>query len=189
MPPPPSNLHHHHLVGSLQCSMFLPLSRSTKAGSRNTKRRAYLQLSQAYQQLSQASNCTGRSIQGTTLFTTLVYKFTRKGDVFLIGSKKIPGLRSDMAFHHVRCLSQISSYKYVWNKVNVKHLFIDDNKSNEGWDACVYHYCDSTPLGEDEGKHFFLSKKPKRIIQGISIFTRRICPYFTRKSLCEYSRF
>jgi hypothetical protein len=95
--------------------------------------------------------------------TLIVYK----GETFPSGSKWIPGSDYDMAFHHVRSLV-LDRPLYIWNKDNSKHLFIEVDSSDEGWGACAYQYAESAPEGEDEGKHFLLSKKPKRIIQLIS---------------------
>ncbi len=72
-----------------------------------------------------------------------------------------------VACHHVRSLI-LDRPLYIWNKDNAIHFFIEVDSSDEGWGACTYQYTDSTPLGEDEGKHFLLSKRPKRIIQWIS---------------------
>jgi hypothetical protein len=42
------------------------------------------------------------------------------------------------------------------------------DSSDDGWGACAYQHADTAPPGEDVGKFFLLSKKPKRIIQWIS---------------------
>ncbi len=83
-----------------------------------------------------------------------------------------------MAFHHVRSLI-LDRPLYIWNKDNFKHLFIEVDSSDEGLGACAYQYVDSAPPGEDEGKYFLLSKRPKRSIQWIS---KAWTPY-ERKSL------
>ena len=96
-----------------------------------------------------------------------LHRLTRKGEIFPSGSKWIPGSDYDMAFHHVRSLV-LDCPLYIWNKDNSKHLFLEVDSSDEGWGACAYQYAEAAPEGEDEGKHFLLSKKPKRIIQWIS---------------------
>ncbi len=85
------------------------------------------------------------------LVTAPLHKLTRKGGVFPSGSKWIAGSENDLAFHHVRSL--------------ILDLFIEVDSSDEGWGACAYQYADSAPPGQNEGKHFLLSKRPKRIIQ------------------------
>ena len=103
-----------------------------------------------------------------------LHKLTRKGEIFPSGAKWIPGSDYDMAFHHVRSLV-LDRPLYIWNKDNSKHLFIEVDSSDEGWGACAYQYSGTAPTGEDEGKHFLLSKLPKRIIQWIS--TKAWTPY------------
>ncbi len=57
---------------------------------------------------------------------------------------------------------------YIWNKDNERHLFLKVDSSDDGWGACAYQHADQAPPGEDVGKFFLLSKKPKRIIEWIS---------------------
>ena len=83
-----------------------------------------------------------------------------------------------MTFHHVRSLV-LDRPLYIWNNDNSKHLFLEVDSSGEGWGACAYQYVESAPEGRDEGKHFLLSKKPKRIIQWIS----KACTPYEKKSL------
>jgi hypothetical protein len=115
-----------------------------------------------------------------------LHKLTRKGKIFPSGSKWITGSDYDMAFHHVRSLI-LDRLLYIWNKDNAKHLFIEVDNSDEGWGACAYQYADSTPPGEDEGKYFLLSKKPKRIIQWISKawtpYERKSLPIFYKETI------
>jgi transposase InsO family protein len=78
---------------------------------------------------------------------------------------------------------------YIWNKDNTKHLFIEVDSSDEGWGACAYQYADSAPPGEDEGKHFLLSKRPKRIIQWISKawtpYEKKSLPIFYKETIAR----
>ena len=94
----------------------------------------------------------------------------------------------DMAFHHVRSLV-LDRPLYLWNKDNSKHLFIEVDSSDEGWGACAYQYSSTAPTGEDEGKHFLLSKLPKRIIQWISKawtpYEKKSLPIFYKETIAR----
>jgi hypothetical protein len=80
-------------------------------------------------------------------------------------------------------------FLYIWNKDNSKHLFQEVDSSDEGWGACAYQYANSAPEGEDEGKHFLLSKKPKRIIQWITkVWTpceKKSLPIFYKETIAR----
>ncbi len=88
-----------------------------------------------------------------------LHKLTRKGEIFPSDDEWILGSDYDMAFHHVRSLV-LDRPLYLWNKDNATHLFIEVDSSDEGWGACAYQYSGAAPTGEDEGKHFLLSKLP-----------------------------
>jgi hypothetical protein len=83
----------------------------------------------------------------------------------------------------------IVHYIYIWNKDNSKHLFIQVDSSDEGWGACAYQYASNAPPDEDEGKHFLLSKKPKRIIQWISKawtpYEKKSLPIFYKETIAR----
>ena len=117
-----------------------------------------------------------------------LHRLTRKGETFPSGAKWIPGSDYDMAFHHVRSLV-LDRPLYIWNKDNSKHLFLEVDSSDEGWGACAYQYAESAPEGEDEGKHFLLSKKPKRIIQWISKawtpYEKKSLPIFYKETIAR----
>jgi len=117
-----------------------------------------------------------------------LHRLTRKGEIFPSGSKWIPGSDYDMAFHHVRSLV-LDRPLYIWNKDNSKHLFLEVDSSDEGWGACAYQYADRAPEGEDEGKHFLLSKRPKRIIQWISKawtpYEKKSLPIFYKETIAR----
>ena len=117
-----------------------------------------------------------------------LHKLTRKGEIFPSGTKWIPGSDYDMAFHHVRSLI-LDRPLYIWNKDNAKHLFIEVDSCDEGWGACAYQYSEIAPLGEDEGKHFLLSKLPKRIIQWISKawtpYEKKSLPIFYKETIAR----
>ena len=117
-----------------------------------------------------------------------LHRLTRKGEIFPSGSKWIPGSDYDMAFHHVRSLV-LDRPLYIWNKDNSKHLFLEVDSSDEGWGACAYQYADSAPKGEDEGKYFLLSKRPKRIIQWISKawtpYEKKSLPIFYKETIAR----
>ena len=53
--------------------------------------------------------------------------------------------------------------------------------------ACAYQYSEIAPTGEDEGKHFLLSKLPKRIIQWISKawtpYEKKSLPIFYKETI------
>ena len=90
--------------------------------------------------------------------------------------------------HHVRSLV-LDRPLYLWNKDNSKHLFIEVDSCDEGWGACAYQYSENAPLGEDEGKHFLLSKLPKRIIQRISKawtpYEKKSLPIFYKETIAR----
>jgi hypothetical protein len=117
-----------------------------------------------------------------------LHKLTRKGEAFPSGSKWIPGSDYDMAFHYVRSLV-LDRPLYIWNKDDSKHLFIEVDSLDEGWGACAYQYADSAPEGEDEGKHFLLSKRPKQIIQWISKawtpYEKKSLPIFYKETIAR----
>ena len=117
-----------------------------------------------------------------------LHKLTRKGEIFPSGTKWIAGSDYDLAFHHVRSLI-LDRPLYIWNKDNSKHLFIEVDSSDEGWGACAYQYASAAPPDEDEGKHFLLSKKPKRIIQWISKawtpYEKKSLPIFYKETIAR----
>jgi hypothetical protein len=118
-----------------------------------------------------------------------LHKLTRKGEVLPSGSQWIPGSDYDLTFHHVRNLILDRPLYILWDKDNSKHLFIEVDNSDEGWGACAYQYASNAPPDEDEGKHFLLSKNPKRIIQWISKawtpYEKRSLPIFHKETIAR----
>ncbi len=91
------------------------------------------------------------------------------------------------AYHNA--MDKYLSAEYIWNKDNTQHLFIKVDSSDEGRGACAYQYSEIAPAGEDEGKHFLLSKLPKRIIQWISKawtpYEKKSLPIFYKETIAR----
>ena len=117
-----------------------------------------------------------------------LHTLTRKGSIFPSGDKWIPGSIYDQAYHHVKSLV-LDQPLFLFNKDNNKHLFIEVDSSDDGWGVCVYQYADDAPPGEDPGKHFLLSRKPKRIIQWVSKawtpYEKQSLPIFYKETIAR----
>jgi hypothetical protein len=122
------------------------------------------------------------------LVASPLHKLTRKGETYPAGSKWIPGSDYDLAYHHIRSLI-LDRPLYIWNKDNESHLFIEVDSCDDGWGAAVYQHADKAPPGEDEGKFFLLSKKPKRVIQWISkawtTYEQKSLPIFYKETIAR----
>ena len=81
----------------------------------------------------------------------------------------------------------------MWNKNNEEHLFFEVDSSDDGWGACAFQYVDRAPPGESEGKHYLLSKKPKRIIAWISkawtTYEKKSLPIFYKETIARLLTF
>lgn len=96
-----------------------------------------------------------------------LHRLTKKDVKFPSGEKWIRGSDYDIAYHHIKAI-MTDTPLYLFNKVHTKHLFLEVDSSHEGWGAVLYQYEGDAPKGEDPGRHYLLSKKPKRVIQWIS---------------------
>ena len=126
------------------------------------------------------------------LIAAPLHKLTRKGEVFPTGSKWVPGSDYDLAYHHVKSL-MLDRPLYIWNKDNERHSFLEVDACDDGWGACFYQHADKAPPGEDEGKFFLLSKKPKRIIAWVSkawtTYEKKSLPVFYKETIARILAF
>ncbi len=66
-------------------------------------------------------------------------------------------------------LSWIDLDLYLWNKDNkTKHLYLEVDNSDDGWDACANQFAMDHPIDAEAGEANMFSKDPKRIIYWIS---------------------
>jgi hypothetical protein len=100
----------------------------------------------------------------------------------------LKGAPYDLAFHRLKA-AMLDPARFLWNKVNVKRLFIECDASDLGFGAAAYQYeagpLDGTP---EEGRKRLNDPSKKRIVEWISkawTTDQLKLPVFYRESLAR----